>query len=79
MSRVVAIGEVNRVGGFAMVGVEVCATETPADVHAAWNGLAADVGLVLLTPAAAAALGVHPDADGPEARPDRPLTVVLPP
>jgi len=70
---VAAIGERVRVAGFALAGVSVLAAEEPDAVRAAWRGLPQDTGLVLLTPAAADALGPGPQAG------DRPLTAVLPP
>lgn len=57
MSHVVAIGESERVRGFALAGVEVTVAEDAAGARAAWDALAADVGLVILTSAAHAALG----------------------
>ncbi|MGD3110676.1 V-type ATP synthase subunit F [Streptomyces sp. YGL11-2] len=73
MGAVIAIGERARTTGFALAGVEVRPAEAPDRVRALWRDLPADVALVILTPAAAAALG--PDAlDVSE-----PLTVVMPP
>jgi vacuolar-type H+-ATPase subunit F/Vma7 len=56
MSTVVAIGEEQRVRGFALAGVDVRTTADADSARAAWEALDADVGLVILTPAAAAAL-----------------------
>jgi vacuolar-type H+-ATPase subunit F/Vma7 len=56
MSGVVAIGEDRRLAGFALAGVAVHAAETVQAVHDAWERLDRDVGLVILTPQAAAAL-----------------------
>lgn len=56
MSRVAAIGEVRRVAGFALAGVDVYVAESPEAAHAAWSALGEDVGLVVLTPLAAAGL-----------------------
>ncbi len=56
MSSVVAIGEEQRVRGFALAGVGVRATADADAARAAWEALDADVGLVILTPAAADAL-----------------------
>jgi len=56
MSRVAAIGEQQRVGGFALAGVDVAAVADEAAARAAWEALDADVGLVILTPAAARGL-----------------------
>ena len=73
MSRVAVIGAGPRVGGYALAGVRVIVAEEPAEVRAAWRDLPADVALVLLTDAAAAALAGD--------RGDRtlPLVVVMPP
>ncbi|MET0765955.1 MAG: V-type ATP synthase subunit F [Blastococcus sp.] len=54
--RVAAIGEEARIVGFALAGAEMVAAETGEAVRAAWGALDPDVVLVLLTPAAAAAL-----------------------
>ncbi len=58
--------------GFALVGVRVRAAETPALVLGAWHDLDADVGLVILSAAAAEVLG--------PTLTDRPgtITVVMP-
>ena len=56
MSRVAAIGEEWRIRGFAMAGVGVVAVADEAAARAAWEALEADVGLVILTPAAAQGL-----------------------
>ncbi len=57
MSQIVAIGEGERLRGFALAGVSVVLAADPADARAAWAALSADVALVILTPAAHAALG----------------------
>jgi len=56
MSRIAAIGEARRVSGFALAGVEVRAAESAQAAQAAWDALERDVGLLVLTPQAAAAL-----------------------
>jgi vacuolar-type H+-ATPase subunit F/Vma7 len=56
MSTIAAIGERERVRGFALAGVHVVAAEDPELARAAWRGLPDDVGLVILTPTAHAAL-----------------------
>lgn len=56
MSRAVAIGEAARVAGYALAGVEVRPVESPGAALNAWQSLDDDAQLVLLTPAAAAAL-----------------------
>jgi vacuolar-type H+-ATPase subunit F/Vma7 len=57
MSRILAMGEQQKVAPFAMVGVEVVAVSDPVSLRRAWAGFRNDVGLVLLTRSAAAALG----------------------
>jgi vacuolar-type H+-ATPase subunit F/Vma7 len=57
MSRILAMGEEQKVAPFAMVGVEVVAVRDPAALRRAWAGYGDNVGLVLLTRSAAAALG----------------------
>jgi hypothetical protein len=71
VSRVVGIGSELELAGYALTGVEVETADEPGAAGRAWAELDADVGLVLLTADAAAAL---PD------RGDRPdvLYVVLP-
>ena len=56
MGRAAALGEDARIAGFALAGVPTLVAETAEDVRRAWAELPADVVLVLLTPAAAAAL-----------------------
>ncbi|HLF00240.1 MAG TPA: V-type ATP synthase subunit F [Gaiellaceae bacterium] len=56
MSGVVAIGEARRLTGFALAGVDVRTAETAQAAHDEWDGLERDVGLLILTPEAAAAL-----------------------
>jgi vacuolar-type H+-ATPase subunit F/Vma7 len=56
MSRVAAIGEETRVAGYAMAGVHVLAAEDADGACAAWDALPGEVGCVLLTPSARAAL-----------------------
>jgi vacuolar-type H+-ATPase subunit F/Vma7 len=73
MARVAVIGELTRVQGFALAGAVVVAAEGPEAVRAAWSSLDEEVAVVVLTSAAAAALG-----EGLEPR-HWPLTVVMPP
>jgi vacuolar-type H+-ATPase subunit F/Vma7 len=69
--RVAVVGERRRVQGFALAGAVVLPAEDAPGTRAAWRGLSADVAVVVLTPAAAAALAdVLPDR--------RRLTVVMP-
>ncbi len=56
MSAIAAIGEAERVRCFALAGVHVAAADDPGSVRAAWDALPANVGLVMLTPAARDAL-----------------------
>ena len=70
MGVLCVLGERARVEGYGLIGATVLATD---DAEAAWRTLPPDAELVVLTPAAAAALGPLVDA------PDAPLTVVMPP
>jgi hypothetical protein len=56
VSRAAAIGEEVRLAGYALAGVEVHAAGDDAAVRAAWEGLSEEVGCLILTPAAHAAL-----------------------
>jgi len=69
---VVALGEPSLVDGYRLVGASVCAAEDPAAVLEAWDRLPAGTALVILTGAAALALGSL------VRDPDAPLTVVMP-
>lgn len=71
VATVAAIGERVRVSGFALAGVLVRDAECAADARRAWGALPADVAVVLLTPAAAAALAAERAANWP-------MHVVLP-
>ena len=73
MWRVAVLGERAVVEGWALGGARVLPADSPEQVRTAWAALGADVAVVLLTPAAAGALGA-----GPADRPGL-LTVVLPP
>jgi vacuolar-type H+-ATPase subunit F/Vma7 len=73
VSRIVAIGETERLRGFGFAGVDVIAADDPAAAQAAWQALASDVALVILTPDACAALG----GDDLDPRAER-LWVVMP-
>lgn len=72
MGRLAVLGERTRVAGFALAGALVLPAEDETAVRAAWAELPADVEVVILTPAAAAALV----APGPEVA--TPLQVVMP-
>lgn len=69
--RVAALGEWALVRGFALAGVQTVAAEDGDAVRRAWDDLAPDVAVVILTPAASGSLG--------ESARRGPLTVVLPP
>jgi vacuolar-type H+-ATPase subunit F/Vma7 len=56
MARVAVIGEEMRVQGFGLVGAVVCPATGADAVRAAWQTLADDIAVVLLTPTAASAL-----------------------
>lgn len=71
MGTVAAVGEHMRVRGLALAGVDVFEAERAEDVREAWWALPDDVSLVLLTPAAAEALG-------PQLADTRFLTAVMP-
>jgi vacuolar-type H+-ATPase subunit F/Vma7 len=72
VSRVVVIGEGTAVAGYALAGAVVVPAEDPEAVLAAWDSLATDVGVVILTPRAARAVGPR------RTTALRPLTVVMP-
>lgn len=56
MSDIVALGERRRIDGFAVAGVRLVAAEDAAAAQHAWLGLEEDVAVLILTPAASAAL-----------------------
>jgi vacuolar-type H+-ATPase subunit F/Vma7 len=60
MSRVVAIGARQRLAGFALAGVEVRDAQTQTDARRELDAIEPDVGLVILTRDAAAALEGRP-------------------
>ena len=49
MSTAVGIGATHEMEGFALAGVRVIRAASDAEVNAAWAGLDADVGLVILS------------------------------
>lgn len=73
MARVVVVGELTRVQGFALAGALVLVAEDAGAVRSAWGSLADDVAVVVLTPGAASVL--HDELE----RRRWPLTVVMPP
>jgi vacuolar-type H+-ATPase subunit F/Vma7 len=72
MGRIVAIGEEARIMGFDLAGVVICPAADAAAVRAAWHDLRPDDALVILTAAAAEALG----DEAMRTRP--PLTAIMP-
>jgi vacuolar-type H+-ATPase subunit F/Vma7 len=67
--RLAAIGERALVQGYGLAGATVAIAEDAVEVRQAWHALPPDVAVVVLTAAAAGALGA--DTDGR-------LVVVLP-
>jgi vacuolar-type H+-ATPase subunit F/Vma7 len=57
MTTVAVLGEPIRTAGYGLAGALLLAATTAEDVRRRWRELPADVGVVLLTPAAAEALG----------------------
>jgi vacuolar-type H+-ATPase subunit F/Vma7 len=53
MTRIGALGETAKVEGFALAGALVLATDQTGEIDAAWDRLPDDVGVLILTPAAA--------------------------
>jgi vacuolar-type H+-ATPase subunit F/Vma7 len=72
VGRVGVLGEAVRVQGYALAGAVPIVAESPEEVRQAWTGLAGDIVLLVLTPAAAAALGA-----AARSRPEGPLTVEM--
>lgn len=72
MARVAVIGEGTRVAGYALGGAVVLVAETNEEIRAAWDGLPADVAVVILTKEAARAVGPGHTSSA------APLSVVLP-
>jgi len=72
VGRIVALGSALSVDGFALAGAEPVHAEFDDEVRRCWETLPDDTALVILTPAADAALGSR--------RRSRPhvLTVVMP-
>lgn len=56
MSRVAALGPWTELAGYSLAGVEVVDASDPEAVRRAWDGLADDVSVVLLTREARRAL-----------------------
>lgn len=72
MSTIVALGEDDRLEGFALAGASVITASTDDEIRRAWDRLDSDVGLVILSASASRALESRLDE-----RPDV-LTAVLP-
>jgi hypothetical protein len=88
--RVAVLGERVRVEGYSLAGAVVYPADDPEEVRGAWGELPDDVAMVVLTPAAARALGLktgpdpglEPSASSeskPAASRSAPLTAVMPP
>jgi vacuolar-type H+-ATPase subunit F/Vma7 len=56
MPTIAAIGEETLVRALVMAGVRVTPADDPAAVRSAWRALPSDVGVVILTEAAASTL-----------------------
>ena len=56
MSRVAAIGDEMRLAGYRLAGVDIYPASSADECRTAWTRLAADVGLLVLTGDACAAL-----------------------
>ncbi len=72
MSEVAAIGAAAQVGGFALAGARVYPADTAEQARLAWRDMPDTVAVVILTEAAASALGADRTAT------QAPLTIVLP-
>jgi vacuolar-type H+-ATPase subunit F/Vma7 len=72
MSEIAAIGASPQVGGFALAGARVYEADTAEQARAAWRRMPDAVAVVILTQAAAEAIGADRVAAA------APLTVVLP-
>lgn len=71
MGRIAALGELRRIEPLAIAGVEMHPAAGEAEAVAEWTGLAPDVAVVVLTPAARAAI-----ADRLDERRDLLITVL---
>jgi vacuolar-type H+-ATPase subunit F/Vma7 len=56
MARIAVLGEAVRVEPFALAGAVVAVAEDAASARSAWIALPTDIGVVIVTPAAAATL-----------------------
>lgn len=57
MNRIVVLGEPSRVDGFRLVGATVVPAREAEGFRRAWTVLPADTRLLIITPAAEAAIG----------------------
>jgi vacuolar-type H+-ATPase subunit F/Vma7 len=57
MGRIAVIGEETAVAGYALAGAVIVTADDAQAVHGAWDALADDVEVVVLSPRAARALG----------------------
>ena len=73
MSTIAVIGEAVRTRGFGLAGAIVYETTGSADAVRAWEKLPVDVAVLILTPAAALALGSRTASER------SPYVVVMPP
>jgi vacuolar-type H+-ATPase subunit F/Vma7 len=71
-NRIAVIGEEVRVAGYGLAGAAVLVAADAPTCRAQWASLGTDVAVVILTPAAAAALTHERAAD------QAPLSVVMP-
>jgi hypothetical protein len=72
MGQVVALGEASQVANFVLGGAAVMVAENSDEARQAWAALPDATELVILTAAAASAVGEGLDAPG------APLTAVMP-
>ena len=61
MTRIGALGESAKVQGFALAGALVFASDNGGEMESAWDTLPDDVGVLILTPAAAKRLAARLD------------------
>jgi vacuolar-type H+-ATPase subunit F/Vma7 len=61
VSKIVAIGDRHELEGLVLAGVELVPADTASDCVEAWSSLGAHVGLVILSAAAADAIGPQRD------------------
>jgi vacuolar-type H+-ATPase subunit F/Vma7 len=59
MTRIGALGAAAQVEAFALAGALVFVTEEGGDIESVWDALPEDVGVLILTPAAAQLLGAR--------------------